>query len=225
MGLPVEPSLSLQAEFIGLSLVMAVFLGWWTKRWLLVGGWVVLTGALSAAGVFASFTPPTLPLLLFPGLIGASVLAWRSNWHERSIQFLVGFQSFRIVVEIIIHHAVLEGMAPPQFTWTGLNFDVLTGLLALALLPFAGKLPRWALHAFNGVGWGLLVNVMTVAIISMPTPFQQLKPDNIWVGFFPFTWLPLILVMTAWIGHVVLLRKLTLTPAHDAQGANDDAGR
>ena len=210
MGLPLQPSLSLQVEFIGLSLAMAGFLGWWTKRWLLVAGWVILTGALSIAGVFQSFAPPTMPMVLFPGLIAASVLAWRSDWHLRSWQFLVGFQAFRIVVELFIHQAVQEGIAPPQFTWTGLNWDIATGVLALLLLPVAGKLPKWALHGFNLVGWGLLVNVMTVAILSMPTPLQQLKPDNVWVGYFPFTWLPLILVMTAWIGHVVLLRKLTL---------------
>ncbi|MCO4760945.1 MAG: hypothetical protein KC502_05535 [Myxococcales bacterium] len=208
MGLPTEPSMALQAGFIGLSLCMAVFVAWWTQRRRLVAGWVFVTGGLSIAGVLSSFDPPRLPLLLFPGLIALTVLAWRSDWHLKSIRLIVGFQAFRILVELLIHQAVVEGVAPPQFTWTGLNWDVATGVLALLLIPVARRLPVWALHVFNLVGWGLLLNVMTVAVLSMPTPFQQIQPDNVWVGFFPFTWLPLILVMAAWLGHVVLLKKL-----------------
>ncbi len=213
MSLPAAPSVLLQAGFIGLSVVMAAFLAWFTQRRALAAAWLVLTGALSLSGVFESFTPPLLPLLLFPALFAVTTLAWRSSWHQHSLRLLVGFQAFRIVVELLIHRAVTEGVAPPQFTWTGLNWDVASGVLALLLLPFADRLPRYALHLFNAIGWGLLLNVMVVAVLSMPTPLQQLHPDNIWIGFFPFTWLPLILVVAAWTGHVVLLKKLVATSA------------
>ena len=53
-------------------------------------------------------------------------------------------------------------------------------------------------------------------MLSLPTPFQLFEPDNVWLLFFPFTWLPLILAMMAWLGHVVLLRRLTA----DANGAS-----
>lgn len=50
--------------------------------------------------------------------------------------------------------------------------------------------------------------VVIVAILSIPSPFQQLKPDNIWVAYFPFVWLPTAAVVAALLGHLVLFRKL-----------------
>jgi hypothetical protein len=42
----------------------------------------------------------------------------------------------------------------------------------------------------------------------MPPPFQLFEPDNTWVLFFPFSWLPLVLVMMAWLGRLMLFKLL-----------------
>ena len=131
-----------------------------------------------------------------------SIAAWRSEWHKRPLAFLVGFQAFRILVELAIHQAVVEGVAPPQMSWEGRNFDILTGITALLLIPVVDRLPSWSLHAWNFAGAVLLLNIVSVAMLSLPTPFQLFEPDNVWLLFFPFTWLPLILAMMAWLGHV-----------------------
>lgn len=210
MTLPADPSIGLQAAFIALSVAMTAYFVWWTKLRVAPVIWLGATGLLAGVGAFQSFAlPPRIMLLMVPGTVALSVLAWRSDWHRSPLKLLVGFQAFRIVVELLIHQAVSEGVAPPQLTWDGRNFDVVTGITALMLIPFVDRMPRWSLHAWNLMGIGLLFNVVGVAVLSMPTPFQVFTPDNLWIAFFPFSWLPLIHVMLAFVGHVVLFKRLT----------------
>ncbi|GJM44404.1 MAG: hypothetical protein DHS20C21_12460 [Gemmatimonadota bacterium] len=209
MSLNVDPSTALQVGFVALAVGMTVFFSWWTGLRAIPIAWLAATGIASALGVFQDFSlPPRLVLLFLPAAIAATIFTWRADWHQRPLSLLVGFQSFRILVEILIHRAASEGVAPPQLSWEGRNLDIVTGVSALLLAPVASRLPRLVLHAWNAVGAGLLINVVGVAVLSMPTPFQVFEPDNLWVGFFPFSWLPLILVMIAWIGHVALWKRL-----------------
>lgn len=134
------------------------------------------------------------------------------RFRDMPLVWLVGFQAFRLPLELMIYRAVEEGVAPPQFTWTGMNYDVLVGIFSLCLIPFVSKLPKWPIWLWNLIGLGLLLNVVTVAIISTPGPMQFLKPDNVWIAYFPFIWLPTVCVMAALFGHIVVTRKLLLKP-------------
>ena len=124
------------------------------------------------------------------------------------LSFLIGFQAFRIPIELLIHRAVAEGIAPLQMTWNGMNWDILSGISALLLFPFANKIPRWGLLVWNTLALALLLWIVGVAVLSFPGAFQRLRPDNIWVAYFPFVWLPTVAVTSALLGHVVLFRKL-----------------
>lgn len=195
-----------------IAFAFAISFGWaaFTGRWLWAAGWLLVTGALGASGVFDHFELPPRMLLFFgPTLVGVTIWGWRSDLWELPLSFLVGFQAFRIGVELLIHQAVIEGIAPPQMTWTGMNLDIVTGITALFLIPVASRMPKMAVHAWNLLGWGLLIKVIGVAILSMPTPLQRYTPDNTWVAFFPWIWLPTVHVAIAWMGHVVVLKKLT----------------
>ena len=180
--------------------------------------WVSLTGALAGAGLLAhfdSFPPPVLRLVL-PALLVTVLLCLSSvgrGWLERtSLASLIGFQAFRFPLELIMHWAAREGVMPPQMTFTGRNWDILTGLLALPLawLVSKGKLGPGAVWVWNVVGLGLLVNVVGVAILSVPGPFRVFmnEPANTWIAHFPFIWLPTVLVPLALAGHVLVARKL-----------------
>ena len=87
---------------------------------------------------------------------------------------------------------------------------MLSGLLALpvAWLVFAGKAPRLFIWLWNCFGLGLLINIVTVAVLSMPTPFRQFSPANLSVTEAPFIWLPAFLVTSALFGHLLVFRKL-----------------
>lgn len=210
MSLPAQPSLLLSSGFVLLSVLMTAGFAWWTGRGRLAWTWFAATGLLGASGWLADFGLPPRPLFVVAvGIVGITVLARRADWHRRrSLAWLVGFQSFRIPVELLIWLAVSEGVAPPQFTWTGANWDVITGVTALLLCPFVGGLPSWVVGLWNALGLALLINVVVVAILSMPTPLQQIHPDNVWVAFFPFQWLPFIHVVLAWLGHLLLFMRL-----------------
>ena len=175
--------------------------------------WTFVCGLVTYLGFINNFEalPPRIFLLFIPTI---ALVVWISLYVSRdcltSIPYgiLIGAQSFRIIVELLIHQAVIEGVAPPQLTWSGMNYDIVTGVVALILAPFANNAPRWILYLFNVVGLWLLLQVVTVAILSFPTPFQVLEPRNVWVVHFPFIWLPIVLVSFALMGHLVLFAKL-----------------
>jgi hypothetical protein len=124
---------------------------------------------------------------------------------------LIGYQSFRIAVEWTLHQLHLDGVVPVQMTYAGLNFDVLTGMSAfvVALMVRAGRLRRAIVLAWNIVGLLLLINIVTIAVLATPTPFQRIgNPSNLLPSTFPFVWLPTFLVQAALFGHLLVFRAV-----------------
>ena len=175
--------------------------------------WLTFTGILGASGFLSDFSgiPPRIAIFFLPMFLGTGWLAF-SEFGKRLCHFplslLIGYQAFRIPVEFLIHQACKEGVAPPQMSWNGMNFDIISGVSALLLFPFANRLPKWTILIWNTLGMGLLLWVVGVAILSFPSPFQQLSPDNVWVAHFPFIWLPTIAVTLALLGHLIIYRKV-----------------
>ena len=56
---------------------------------------------------------------------------------------LIGFQAFRLPLELVMHRAAAAGIMPNVMMFTGYNFDIVTGATALplALLPGAPRFP------------------------------------------------------------------------------------
>lgn len=185
--------------------------------------WLGLTGGLAAAGVLDHFEPPRLPVLLVV-MVGFLIWASRSRWgralRRLPLSVLIGFQAFRIVVELGIHEAASQGVAPMEMSWSGWNFDVLSGLSAVVVAPLATRLPTWTLKAWNLVAFGLVLSVVVVGILSMPTPFRVIAtdPPNTWIATFPYVWLPTIHVTMAWLGHLVLFQRLRAGGAATTEG-------
>jgi hypothetical protein len=192
------------------------------RRWgvgtaVAVIGWLAVTWALASSGWLARFDLRPPPFLLLPaiGFPLAAALTW-SRFGTRvvsglPIAALVGLQSFRFPLELLMHRAHAEGVMPVQMSYSGRNFDILAGLTAI---PVA-----WALHrgiggrrlalAWNILGAVLLVNIIAVAAAA--TPFiAAFGPDslNTFVAYPPFVWLPAVLVLTAVAGHMMITRAL-----------------
>ena len=198
------------------ALVLVVFLWRQSRRAGIVSAAVItalgaFSFALAKVGVFDNFTlPPPLFFLLIGTFVATAILARKTPLPHSEV-WLVGLQSFRIVVELLIHEAVLQKVAPPQFTWTGLNFDILTGLTApiVALLIATGHAKRTVVLLWNIAGSLLLFWVVMVAVLSMPLPFQVFHPDNTWIVHAPYIWLPIIFVSSALYLHILVFRKLS----------------
>jgi hypothetical protein len=125
---------------------------------------------------------------------------------------LVGFQAFRLPLELLMHRAYEEGVMPVQMSYSGLNFDIITGATALVLgIALAMRhVPLVWVRAWNALGVLLLLNVLSIALLSAPIPIRVFmnEPANVWITRFPFVWLPAILVQAAIIGHVLVIHRL-----------------
>lgn len=128
---------------------------------------------------------------------------------------LVGYQGFRVLVEIMLHRAYVEGVIGRQMTWSGLNFDVVSGATALVLGLWLWRrgehrpAARALLWAWNALGLALLLTIVSIAIMSFPGPLARFDgPANVWVTTLPFVWLPTIMVTAALLGHLLLARRL-----------------
>lgn len=121
---------------------------------------------------------------------------------------LVGFQSFRLPLELILHEWAQQGTIPVSMTWNGSNFDIVSGMVALAAAPFAGR-HRVIAWIANLVGLALLLNVMRVAVLSSPLPFAWgVEPPLQLAAYLPYVLIAPVCVGGALFGHVVLTRAL-----------------
>ncbi len=179
--------------------------------------WLALTGAVAAAGYLRFWPPPpTFPLLALLSMVLVVVIV-RSSLGDRLVDglplwWLVGFQVFRIPVELLLHQAYLQGHIGIQMTYLDRNLDVLSGITGLFLgviLYFRPTAPSIVL-GWNVLGLGLLINIVTIAMLSAPTPLRHFVegPANIFVTQFPYVWLPTILVQAALLGHLLVFKKL-----------------
>jgi uncharacterized membrane protein len=99
-------------------------------------------------------------------------------------------------------------------TFEGQNFDILSGITAIvvAYLVARNSISKTIIVIWNIACLGLLVNIVTVALLSMPTPFRVFmnEPVNTIVTQFPVSLLPGLLVPLAYALHFFSLRQLAL---------------
>ncbi|HXK20827.1 MAG TPA: hypothetical protein VNG33_23610 [Polyangiaceae bacterium] len=187
--------------------------------------WLALSAVLGLSGFLTLFEPgpPRLLVLLVPTIALPFVLGFSRTGTALAsapLGFLVGFQAFRLPLELVMHQAALDGTMPPQMTYTGSNFDIVSGATALVVGALAARdlAPRWLLVAWNFLGSVLLITILVIAVASLPAfgAFGR-APErlNTWVAYFPFVWLPAGLVSAALLGHVLLWRRLL---AHGMRG-------
>lgn len=125
---------------------------------------------------------------------------------------LVALQSFRIFVELLLWRLFVLNEMPIQMSFEGRNWDVLTGITAISVAYFIKRrqMSKTVLIIWNLVGLGLLINIVSIAILSMPTPSRIFmnEPSNTIVTQFPVSFLPAFLVPLAYGLHFLSLRKL-----------------
>jgi hypothetical protein len=184
--------------------------------------WLFVVAAASYSGALLPRGGPPLPfVLLVISIFAVGALLARSNVGGRlaaglPLAVLVGFQGFRLPLELAMHRAYTEGLMPIQMSYSGRNFDIVTGITAivLAIALALTSVPRWVVQAWNLLGLLLLFNILGVAIASTPM-FAYFGPDrlNVWVMWMPYTLLPAVMVLAAWAGHLIVWRALSLRAA------------
>jgi hypothetical protein len=181
--------------------------------------WMVVTAILASGGFYRKFEvlPPrvfTFAVLPALFLIAIYFLLFRKSFVERlSLTELTLLHVIRIPVEMVLLWLFQNGSIPEVMTFEGRNYDILSGLTApLAYwFGFDDKGPkRGFLIAWNLLALGLLANIVITAVFSFPSPMQRFgfEQPNVGVTYFPFIWLPAIVVPIVLFAHLASLWKL-----------------
>jgi hypothetical protein len=174
--------------------------------------WLTLLGALIHLGALAALPHPGLTVFFLASSF-AGVRFARSSLGQRistrlPLAYLVGFHAYRFPMGLILHAWAKQGVVPSTMTWTGWNFDGLTGLAAIVLAPLTRRHPA-AARVFNVVGWILLVDVMGVAVMSSPVPFGWDVHPPLQLSFHvPYFLIVPVCAAGALAGQIILTRRL-----------------
>ncbi len=169
--------------------------------------------------------PPRFLLLVLPPvlfIVGMFLTVKGREYIDKlDIRTLTLLHSIRIPVEIVLFWLYVHKTVPQLMTFEGRNFDILSGLTAPIVYYFV-FVKQWggkvALLLWNFACLALLINIVVIAVLSAPFPFQKLAFDqpNIAVLYFPFAWLPCCIVPLVLFSHLAAIRILLVTKKNPA---------
>jgi hypothetical protein len=205
--------LLLSARYLGGRIAFAIAAG--------LGTWLLYVGLLGYFGVIRNTTmrPPGITFLFVPVLVFLvlSIVGLRSSARARVAQafplwMILGVQSFRVVVELFLHHLWIAGLIPKMLTYAGANVDIYVGATAplIAWLSTRGRAGLKFALLWNVLGLLALANVVTRAVLTAPGPLNLIHAEvpNLMPGTFPFTFIPGFFVPLAVVLHLLALRAI-----------------
>lgn len=181
--------------------------------------WLIVQTVVGLSGFYTitDKTPPGFLLLVFPPLlfiIGLFVTSkGRKYLDSLDPKSLTILHIIRIPVELVLLWLFINKAVPKLMTFEGRNFDIVAGLTAPVIYYFGSvkqQIGRKIMLLWNIICLGLLFNIVVIAILSAPLPFQQFAFDqpNIAVLYFPFVWLPCCVVPLVLLSHLATIRQL-----------------
>jgi hypothetical protein len=181
--------------------------------------WLAFQAAIGLTGFYTvtNSVPPRFFLAVLPPflLIAALFLTQRGKSFIDGLnkRLLTVLHVIRIPVELVLFWLFFNKAIPQIMTFEGRNFDVLSGITVPLIYYIAFKKAGHAkitLLVWNFVCLALLINIVTMAILSAPFAFQRLafEQPNIAVFYFPFIWLPACIVPLVLLAHLAVIRQL-----------------
>jgi len=185
----------------------------------LIPFWMFLTAWLAMGGFYEQFqyVPPRFAVFgVFPAILPIVFyfIIFRRSFIERmSLPVLTLLHVVRILVELVLLWLFQFGLVPQIMTFEGRNLDILSGITAPLVFWFAfrgGRVNKPLLIGWNLITLGLLANIVTIAVLSAPTPMQKFgfEQPNVAVTIFPFIWLPTIIVPIVLFAHLASLLQV-----------------
>lgn len=214
---PADPtSLSLFVIFaiVMYALIFMAFLKAKVSKKFIIGFnlYLLIFSIVVASGIAQRYVLPVAPLIFASVMVGAIYFAFGKVGNQVSATFglsvLLGFQGFRLLLELILHQWAEVGTIPGTMTWTGQNWDILSGIVSFIGIPFVEK-NKFVAWGVQMIGFALLVNVIRVVMMSSPFPFSwPLENPLQLVLHFPYALIGPLFVGSALFGHLVVFRKL-----------------
>lgn len=157
------------------------------------------------------------PLLFLPALLFLvfrfATKNGRAFIDNLELPVLTIFHVIRIPVEIVLFWLFIHKSIPEAMTFHGRNFDIFSGITApfVYYFGFVKKIiSKKIILKWNFICLALLLNVVSNALLSLPTRFQQFgfEQPNIALGVFPFVLLPACLVPLVLFATLASIRQL-----------------
>ena len=187
--------------------ILAIIIGWMALQFIIVQtGFYTNTKAV----------PPRLMLQLAPTLIFILILfltkSGRRFIDSLNLKQLTLIHTIRIPVEIVLFYLYAAHTIPQIMTFEGRNFDIIAGFTAPLIYYFGfvnQKLSGKTILIWNILSLALLINIVSIAVLSASSPFQQFgfNETNIALAHFPFNWLPSVVVPIVLLSHLVAIRR------------------
>jgi hypothetical protein len=185
----------------------------------LLSFWIFFQAILALSGFYQdmqSFPPHLVAFGVFPTilLIIFYFIFFRKKFIEPlPLKILTLLSIIRIPVEIVLLLLFQNHLVPQSMTFEGRNFDILSGITAPIIYFFAfrgSKINRPLLIVWNIFALILLFNIVITAILAFPSINPQLAPElqNRAVTYFPYIWLPTVVVPIVLFSHLAALWKL-----------------
>ncbi len=181
--------------------------------------WIAYVSVMAGSGFLADFSlPPKFVLfIILPAfvIIGWFFTAKRNKTIITSfpIALTVYYQTFRIVVEILIWGMTKEGMAPELVSFEGRNFDILAGLSApvIGYLAYQKKvLSHKSVIVWNFIGLLLLANIVSIFLTLVVKPdmwgYAEV-PVSLEFPTLPYVFIAGAFMPTAVFMHIFSIKK------------------
>ena len=189
------------------------------KLLILLFAWMLLQAILGMAGFYTvtNTLPPPFLLMVLPPVVCIILLFITKNGRRfidgLNYKTLTILHVVRIPVEVVLFLLFTYKAVPQLMTFEGRNFDIIAGITAPIVFYFVfvknTMRAKWLLW-WNFICLGLLANIVINAVLSAPFPFQQFAFDqpNIAVLYFPFNWLPSVVVPLVLLSHLAVIKRL-----------------
>lgn len=180
--------------------------------------WLLIQGLIASSGFYhqTKTIPPRFLLMVLPPILTILTLFYSNKAKqfllEIDLKYLYAIHIIRIPVELVLYLLFIQKQVPEIMTFSGWNYDILSGISAIFVCYFGiikKKIKVSYLLIWNFICLGFLINIVTIAVLSAPFPFQRLAFDqpNIAVLDFPINFLPAFVVPIVLFAHVVAIKR------------------
>ena len=209
----------LQITFVGIAVLafMLFYFGTGKNAKVFVFGtlWIVISGLMSYSGFFqkTNVLPPRMIFILLPVVVLAVITYKKLNIIDVKPGYLIALHILRIPIELTLYQLFLKGKIPILMTFRGWNYDILIGISAIAIWGYYTLMPKRlnmiVFRAWNILGLLFLLSIVSIAILSAPSPIQLLAFDtpNLALITFPYTLLPAVIVPIVLLSHLLCLKR------------------
>ena len=183
--------------------------------------WALAQALLAYFGFYSddNLSLPRMFVIIGPALILIVILFFTNKGKlfidGLDLAQLTLLHTIRVPVELVLYLLFIHQTIPDVMTFEGRNYDILAGITAPFVFYFGFRrklMSKDLLLAWNYISLFLLLNVVVYAILSLELPFQQfgIEQPNRAIRYFPFVWLPSIVVPIVLFSHLAIIRRLWL---------------